>query len=97
MDTRLFIIDLQYKVPLSLIELHAPAHMAFLEEHYAAGRFLASGPKVPRDGGVILARSVERAELENLIVDDPFHQHDLADYRITEFVARRTGPGLDLS
>ncbi|WP_417671495.1 YciI family protein [Roseibium sp.] len=96
METRLFVIDLDYKVPLERIEQHAAAHVAFLEVHYAAGRFLASGPKVPREGGVILARSVVRAELEELIRSDPFYQHDLADYRITEFVARKTAVGLEL-
>ena len=30
------------------------AHVAFLNKHYASGRFVVSGRKVPREGGIII-------------------------------------------
>ena len=43
------------------------AHVAFLEECYRAGRFIASGRQVPRRGGVILAVATSREEVEGLM------------------------------
>ncbi|WP_424981216.1 YciI family protein [Maritalea sp. S77] len=84
--SHLFVIDLSYKVKLEQIEPHLESHQSFLDQHYAAGHFLASGAKVPRDGGVILATASSKAAVQNFIEQDPFHIHQLADYTITEFV-----------
>lgn len=69
----LFVIDLEYLVPFSKIDPLIDAHMDFLETHYAEGHFLASGRKVPRTGGVILAVAARKADVESWIKDDPFH------------------------
>lgn len=85
----MFIIELTYKVPLEKIDLHLEDHVQFLNEHYASGKFIASGRKVPRDGGVILATATDRMEVETIIRQDPFYQHHLADYKITEFMVSK--------
>lgn len=90
----LFVIDLAYQVPFDQIDPLIDGHMAFLEECYAEGLFLASGPKVPREGGVILAVSDSRQRIEEVIKKDPFHQEEVAIYTITEFIPRMTHPGL---
>ena len=90
----LFVIDLHYVVPLDQVEPQVPGHMQFLEENYARGRFLASGAKVPRTGGVIIAVADNREEIETLVEQDPFHSAGIATYSITEFVPRMTAPGL---
>lgn len=86
----LFVIELTYKVDLAQIEQHLGDHRAFLDQHYAAGQFLASGAKVPRDGGVILATATSKATVKNIIEQDPFYIHQFADYTITEFVPSKT-------
>ena len=53
----MFIISLTYTQSLEAIDQHLEAHVAFLKEQYAKGLFIASGRKVPRSGGVILAVS----------------------------------------
>jgi uncharacterized protein YciI len=83
----MFVIELQYKVALSKIDAHMRAHVAFLKKHYAAGNFLVSGRKVPRDGGIILAVGESRAVIERIIAQDPFVVHGLADFRVIEFNA----------
>ncbi|MBO6894339.1 MAG: hypothetical protein JJ866_20520 [Roseibium sp.] len=89
-----FVIDLHYVVPIHEVEPHIPGHMQFLEDNYANGRFLASGAKVPRTGGVILAVGRERSEVEELIKADPFHEFGIASYTITEFAPRMAAEGL---
>ena len=82
----MFLIDLIYKVPLTRIDARMKAHVAFLNKHYAAGRFLVSGRKIPREGGIILAMGT-RDEIQAIVEDDPFVREGLADFRITEFRA----------
>ena len=83
----MFVIELVYKASLEEIDAHMPAHVRFLKKYYAAGKFLVSGRKIPRDGGIILAVGKNREEIEAIAVEDPFYKHGLADFRIIEFRA----------
>jgi uncharacterized protein YciI len=83
----MFVIELVYKADLSEIDAHMGAHVRFLNKYYAAGNFLVSGRKIPREGGIILAVGKNRQEIEAIIREDPFHEHGLADFRIIEFRA----------
>jgi uncharacterized protein YciI len=82
-----FVIELIYKASLEKIDAHMAAHVRFLNKYYAAGNFLVSGRKVPREGGIILAVGADRQQIETLVREDPFHRHGLADFRIIEFRA----------
>ena len=81
----MFVIELIYKADLARIDAHMTAHVAFLKKYYAAGHFLVSGRKVPRDGGIILAVAPDRAALEAIVREDPFVSRGLADARVIEF------------
>jgi len=83
----MFVIELIYKADLTEIDRAMKAHVAFLNEHYAAGTFLVSGRKIPRDGGVILAVAPSRDAIERVMQQDPFFSRGLADFRIIEFRA----------
>jgi uncharacterized protein YciI len=83
----MFVIELIYKADLARIDAHMKAHVRFLKKYYASGNFLASGRKIPRDGGIILAVGASRADIEAIVQEDPFYQHGLADFRIIEFRA----------
>ena len=81
----MYIIILTYQKDLSEIEKHLEAHRAYLDKHYASGHFVASGAQVPRVGGIILCKGASRGEVEAIIAQDPFYQHQLATYQIIEF------------
>ena len=83
----MFVIELIYKAPLTSIDAHMAAHVRFLKKYYAAGRFLVSGRKIPRDGGIILAVGGSREEIEAIVREDPFVARGLAEFRIIEFRA----------
>lgn len=91
----MFVVLLRYVKPLESIDSLLPAHGEFLERHFAAGHFLAAGRRVPRSGGVILARALDRASLERILAEDPFAVHGAAEYEVLEFTASRTAPGLE--
>ena len=83
----MFVIELNYTADLARIDAHMPAHVAFLKKHYAAGTFLVSGRKIPRDGGIIIAAGKTRAQVEEIVKEDPFIAHGLVEFRIIEFRA----------
>jgi uncharacterized protein YciI len=85
----MFVIELIYKAELSEIDAHMKAHMAFLKKHYAAGTFLVSGRKIPREGGIILALGKDKQEIEAVMAQDPFCKHGLAEFRVIEFRANQ--------
>ena len=83
----MFVIELTYKAALTEIDKHMKAHVAFLNKHYAAGRFVVSGRKIPREGGIILAVGGTKPEVEAVMREDPFVARGLADLRVVEFRA----------
>jgi uncharacterized protein YciI len=90
-----FVIELVYKADLSEIDAAMKAHMAFLNKYYAAGTFVVSGRKIPRDGGIILAVAKSREEIESIVRQDPFVSRDLADVRVIEFRPSQRAKNID--
>lgn len=90
----MFIIDLKYIVPLEQLDSHMADHVKFLRKYYKLNTFVASGRKVARTGGVILALASSRDEIENIIKEDPFYSHKLAEFTITEFLTSQYHPEL---
>ena len=86
----MFIVELTYKVELEKVDQFLNEHIAFLNEQYELGNFIASGRKVPRTGGIILSKVESKSELEKIIERDPFKINGLADYDLTEFIPSKT-------
>jgi uncharacterized protein YciI len=85
----MFIIELTYTAALEQLDEQLKAHVAFLDVHFESGHFIASGRKVPRTGGIILARADSPEAVQQIIEQDPFRILNLADYKITEFIASK--------
>src|ERR1700741_1080112 len=83
----MFVVELIYKADLAEIDARMRAHMAFLKKHYAEGRFLVSGRKIPRGGGLLWALGQHREEIEAVLREDPCCKHGLAEFRVSEFRA----------
>jgi uncharacterized protein YciI len=90
----MFIISLNYTAPLEELDRHMEAHIKYLKKYYAADVFIMSGRKVPRTGGIIIAQADSKKILEKIIAEDPFRQHKLAEFEITEFLASQAHPDL---
>lgn len=81
----MFIAILTYKQPLEVVDSFLQAHRDFLDEHYAAGDVITSGPRAQRVGGVIMLRAANREAAELILAQDPFNINGIADYQIVEF------------
>ncbi len=91
----MFVLLLTYVKPLAEVDLLMREHVAWLDEHYAAGRFLVSGRRIPRTGGVILARGDDRDAMEALAATDPFVRGGVASVEVIQFRASQRTAALD--
>lgn len=81
----MFIVQLNYKEPLNVVDKYLPAHREFLDYHYKNGLLLVSGPMKPRTGGIIIALTADRDYLESVLKKDPYYLAEIADYQLIEF------------
>ena len=88
----MFIINLHYIVPLEQLDAHMGEHVKFLNKYYKQNVFVASGRKVPRTGGIILALAKSKEAVDEIIREDPFYIHKLAEFSITEFLTSQAHP-----
>ncbi len=90
----MFIINLHYIVPLDQLDAHMTDHVKYLHKYYKQNVFVASGRKVPRTGGIILALAPSREALDSIIKEDPFYINQLAEFSVIEFLTSQSHPDL---
>ena len=83
----LFVLDIIYTQGTEAVDPHLEAHRQYLTRNYKNGRFLASGRKDPRTGGIIIAVGA-RNEISEVV-------NGVAEYTITEFIPTMTSPHLE--
>ncbi len=91
----MFVLSLTYTAPLAKVDALLAEHRAWLQAQHGAGKFLAWGRKVPREGGVIFALAADRAEAEALAASDPFVTGGVAQTEVIEFDPAFVAPGLE--
>lgn len=84
-EVHMFIINIAYKKPIEVIDQFVVEHRQFLDEGYKKNYFVASGPKNPRNGGIIISQLSDRKQLEEILKQDPFCIHEVGEYEIIEF------------
>lgn len=92
----MYVVELSYTKPMSDVDVHLDAHRAFLDEHYARGVFLLSGPKEPRTGGIIVVDAQTEEEARSYIEQDPFFVHHVAEYHYIAFRPTKADPSLQV-
>ncbi len=80
----MYLILIEYKVPFEQVEPHVDAHIKFVRRYVDIHKFVLTGRKVPRTGGVLLGDFASREEVEKTLNEDPFRIHDLANFEIIE-------------
>lgn len=92
----LFVLIVKYIRPAAEVEARRLEHREWLDVYYRSGQFLVSGPQVPRDGGIILAKGGTREEWQKTTLEDPFVIAGVAEYEVIEFEPVKRHPTLDL-
>ncbi|EHJ52330.1 YciI family protein [Streptococcus macacae] len=91
----MFIINLTYVKPLAEVEKHLEAHIVFLNKYYQSGKFICSGRKHPRTGGIILLKAENKEDVRQIVAEDPFYQNKIAEYEIIEFSPTKYADGFE--
>ena len=88
----MFLLVSKYLVPLEEVDAHLPEHRAFLDRFYREGKFVFSGPREPRTGGVILCNVDSHLEAMKIVCEDPFFTEKIADYEVIGFNPTKHDP-----
>jgi uncharacterized protein YciI len=81
----MFLIIGRYTVPPEQMADHLDGHRAWIGSHVATGHFVAAGPEIPLQGGVVMCVGATRDEIQSWIDEDPYIIHGLAEYDIREY------------
>ena len=81
----MFVAISVYQKPLEEVNQHSAKHAEWIVKHYASGRFLASGRRVPPLGGVIIGRAESLEEFQAVLAQDPYQLLGVAQYEVYEF------------
>ena len=84
-----------YLEPLEVVDQFLPGHRAFLKTLYEQGIAVCSGPQVPRTGGFILMKAASKTEALEIMKNDPYVMHGVAEYSIIEFECRSFAKGFE--
>lgn len=90
----MYVVSLTYRVPQDIVDFHNDAHIAWLQQAFDDGVFIAAGRKIPRTGGLLLSQA-DRAALDAALARDPFYVNGVADFEVMEFHAGRVAPGFE--
>lgn len=91
----MFIVLVNYKVNLEVIDKLLPEHIEYLKENYKKENFIISGRRTPRTGGIIMSDLPDRTELEKILAEDPFSKNNAADYEIIDLTVSMTSEKLN--
>lgn len=78
------IFRVRYVVAMEAVEARLEAHRAYLDGLMADGRLIASGPCVPRTGGVYVCNTASEEEAQEIMRNDPFFIHGVAEYELIQ-------------
>ena len=84
-----------YLKPIEEVDKYLPAHRAFLKTLYEQGITICSGPQIPRTGGFILMNAAGKTEALEIIKNDPYVIHGLAEYTMIEFELKSFAAGFE--
>jgi len=84
-----------YIKPLEDVDKKLEEHIDYLNKYYSLGKFICSGRRNPRIGGVILCNAETKKEVNQIIQEDPFYINQIAKYEIIEFSPTKYANGFE--
>ena len=90
----MIIVLLTYTAPLEALDAQLAAHRDWLKAAAEEGVLMAAGRKVPRTGGMFLARGTLEA-VKAWAKTDPFAVHGLSDYEFVEVDVTMAAEGVE--
>lgn len=92
----MFLLIVSYIKPIEEVMKHAVTHKAWVNKYVEEGLFLFAGPKKNKQGGAILAKSIDKSRLNEILEEDSFVKEGVAEYQVIDFDCRISTPDLVL-
>ena len=80
-----FIVEITFTAEPKQMAAVRPEHRDYLQTGFERGLLLFSAPMKPMTGGIVVARTKSRQEIEQFFAFDPYHLKKVAIYRFIEF------------
>lgn len=85
-NDNLFACISQFRQPPEILQEHLVAHLEWLSELDKQGRVVASGAQEPLGaGGVTIFSAANRAEMDSILITDPFYVNGVSAHWLFEF------------
>lgn len=81
----MYLLNVSYIQPIEEVVKHQETHSVWVKKYISEGIFLIAGPKKSKMGGAILVKSIDKQRLNNILAEDSFIEHDMAEYQIIDF------------
>ncbi|CAM1369377.1 conserved hypothetical protein [Tenacibaculum litoreum] len=82
----MFIINFNFIKPIEEVNKYTESHRNYIAKQYEKGSFVIGGPKVPREGGVVLSNLCTEEEIVEILSKDPLIVEGVAEYSLIEFL-----------
>lgn len=92
----MYLLIVTYKKPVEVVSTYNEAHIEWVKQYFKEDIFMAAGPKKDKNGGVILAKSIDRKTLDAILAEDIFVKSNVADYAVIDFDCKLATVGLEL-
>ena len=89
---------IRYRKPLEDVQKHTDTHRAYLQGLKQEGLLIASGPMVPRNGGMLLLRVPDnkaQATLDSIRDNDPYVRFGVAQHELLPWAVGMGAEELD--
>ncbi len=87
-----FTVDTTYTTDADLLAAVRPAHRDYLRALAETGQVVAGGPWADGLGGFFVAKVADRAELEQVLAEDPYTTRGVAAARVVREWTIALGP-----
>ncbi len=91
----MYLLIVTYKKNAKEVSKHTKTHTQWVKKYFKDGTFVAAGPKKDKNGGVILAKGIDRNVLDAILSEDCFVKYDVADYTVVDFDCKLAKEGLE--
>lgn len=75
----------RYDAPEEELAKHNAEHRAYMRGFFEQGKLVVAGPFVPRSGGLLIFNVEDRAELDAMLEDEPFHKRGYYTLEVHEW------------
>jgi uncharacterized protein YciI len=92
----MYLLIVSYTQPSEVVAPHVAEHAAWVKKYVSAGVFLFAGPKKNALGGAILAKTMDKELLNNILAEDSYVRAEVCKYEIIDFICKLAAPELAL-